>query len=74
MFKSTSFVATLAVGTLVAFSASAEARSCRTLDRVEFRAARVVDGTTRIFRRTGDAVVRTGDRAFGWLFHRRDRV
>ncbi len=72
MSARTSLSAALAIATLVALPSVSDARDCRHLCRVEAGAVAVVDGTTRVIKRAGDAVVRVGDRTLGWLF-RRDR-
>ena len=74
MSKRTSLSAVLAVAAIVALPAVSQAGDCRPLDRVGAGAAAVVDGTARVVRRAGEAVVRTGDRVVGWVFHRRNRV
>ena len=73
MSKRTSLSAALAVATIIALPAVSEASDCRPFNRVGAGATAVVDGTTRVFKRAGDAIVRTGDRVGGWLFHRRVR-
>ena len=65
----------MAATTIMALPATSEARAgCHVFDRVGVRAAAVVDGTGRMVRRVGDGVVRAGDRMFGWVFCKRNRV
>ena len=74
MSKHTPLSAVMAVAFITAVPTVSEARDCRHFSSVQSGAVAVVDGTKRAARSVGDAIVRTGDRVGGWLFHRRDRV
>jgi hypothetical protein len=74
MFKRTSLTAVLVAATLIALTATSEARGCHLFDHVGVRTAAVVDGTGRMVRRLGDGAVRAGDRMFGWVLCKRHRI
>lgn len=70
----TSLFAAVAATSLVGLSAGTQAADCLRGDRIEARATAAVQRTDHMLKRVGDGIMRTGDRLFGWMLHRRPRI